>query len=81
MVPLNRGRLLPLHDNDDKYILNFTRFTDFLVYEVGLDGQVVHIKTLAMPSTGVQRVSEISWQNAGPQPQLHDNPIGNVNLD
>jgi tRNA pseudouridine13 synthase len=29
----------------------FYRFTDFLVYEVGLDGQVVRIKTLAMPES------------------------------
>ncbi|KAJ4481683.1 pseudouridine synthase [Lentinula edodes] len=41
------------------------RFTDFLVNEVDLDGNVIHLKSLAMPESSKKNSAELSSINAG----------------
>ena len=41
------------------------RFTDFLVFEVDLDSQVIHLKSLEMPTSSKKAVEPVSVGDAG----------------
>ena len=50
------------------------RFTDFLVYEVDLDGKVIHLKSLEKPESAKKDVGEATTSTISP-PRVPDNDI------